>query len=65
MHTFKTGMTFFLLVYCMSPLAPLLILVERVATVAAWEVTKSASYFIIAHILVSFLLAPVDTILAT
>ena len=46
------------------PLLPPFILVERVATVSAWEATEAASYFIIALMLFSSLLVPVATALA-
>ena len=60
MHTCKPGIVFFFLVFQL-PSPPPLTFVERVATVAAWAVTQAVSYFIIACISSSSLMAPVDT----
>ena len=48
----------FLSVFPLVMLLPLLILVERVATVADWAVTEAASCFIIARISVRSFLVP-------
>ena len=55
---------FFLSVVFPTPLLPPFILVERVATVAAWEVTEAASCFKIALISLSYLLVLLATTIA-